>query len=110
MERNPLLARGMIIGLSRRVERLVQELELQTLSNGSERFVAWLLRQADDPVAPLVVTLPTTKSAIASHLSLTPEHFSRILQELQQAELLQVKGRRITVPGPERLQDFRPRP
>ena len=109
MERNPLLARGMIIGLSRRVERLVQELELQTLSNGTERFVAWLLRQIDEPAAPLVVTLPTTKSAIASHLSLTPEHFSRILQELQQAELLQVKGRRITVPNPERLRNFRPR-
>ena len=103
LERNPPLARGIIVGLSRRVESLVQELALQTLSNGTERFIAWLLRRCDDTGAPFVVTLPSTKRAIASHLNLTPEHFSRILQELQQAELLQVSGRTITVPHPARL-------
>ena len=45
LERNPPLARGIIVGLSRRVESLVQELALQTLSNGTERFIAWLLRR-----------------------------------------------------------------
>ena len=81
----------------------MQELALQALSNGTERFIAWLLRRYDDTGAPFVVTLPSTKRAIASHLNLTPEHFSRILQELQQAELLQVSGRTITVPHPARL-------
>ena len=103
MERNPLLARGIIVGLSRRVESLVQELALQALSNGTERFVAWLLRRCDEPDKPYVITLPTTKRSLASHLNLTPEHFSRILQELQQAELLQVSGRTLTVPHPGRL-------
>ncbi|MDO5692122.1 MAG: Crp/Fnr family transcriptional regulator [Pseudomonadota bacterium] len=103
LERNPLLARGIIVGLSKRVESLVQELALQALGNGTERFVAWLLRRCDDPEAPFTVTLPSTKRAIASHLNLTPEHFSRILQELQQSGLLQVRGRTITVPHPGRL-------
>lgn len=104
LEHNPRLARGMLVGMARRVEGLVRELELQALSNGTERFVAWLLRGHDDLAAPLSLTLPTTKSAIASHLNLTPEHFSRILQDLQQAGLLQVRGRQITVPRPDRLQ------
>lgn len=103
LERDPVLARGLVVGLSRRVESLVQELALQALGNGTERFVAWLLRRGGDLQAPFAVTLPSTKRAIASHLNLTPEHFSRILQELQQAELLQVSGRTITVPHPARL-------
>ena len=105
LERNPLLARGIIVALSKRVESLVEELALQALGNGTERFVAWLLRRCDDLEAPFSFTLQSTKRAIASHLNLTPEHFSRILHELQQAELLQVSGRTITVPHPARLQE-----
>lgn len=103
LDRNPQFARAMIAGLSRRVESLVLELERQALSNGTERFVAYLLHSCKDASVPFETILPATKSAIASQLSLTPEHFSRILQELQLAGLLQVAGRKISVPKPERL-------
>lgn len=103
IEHNPKFARRMIAGLSQRIERLVRELDRLALGNGSERFVAYLLRRGHDGTAPLVVTLPAAKAAIASQLNLTPEHFSRILNDLQQAGLLQVEGRRITVPRPDRL-------
>jgi CRP-like cAMP-binding protein len=102
IERNPKFARRMIAGLSQRVESLVRELDRQALG-GSERFVAYLLRHCRDHTAPFVLTLPAAKSEIASQLNLTPEHFSRILHELQQAGLLQVDGRKITVPRPDRL-------
>jgi CRP-like cAMP-binding protein len=103
IERNPKFARRMIAGLSQRVERLVRELDRQALGTGSERFIAYLLRNCHDRKAPLVVTLPAAKAEIASQLNLTPEHFSRILRELQQAGMLQVHGRSITVPDPNRL-------
>ena len=103
IERNPKFARRMIAGLSQRVERLVRELDLQALGSGKERFVAYLLRHCRDLSGPFVVTLPAPKAEIASQLNLTPEHFSRILHELQQAGLLRVDGRRITVPRPDRL-------
>lgn len=103
IERNPGFARRMISGLSQRVERLVRELELQALGSGQQRFVTYLLRHCTDRTKPVVVTLPAAKAEIASQLNLTPEHFSRILHELQQAELLQVHGRTITVPRPDRL-------
>ena len=103
IERNPKFARRMIAGLSQRVESLVRELDRQALGSGSERFVAYLLRHCRDHTAPFVVALPAAKAEIASQLNLTPEHFSRILHELQQAGLLQVDGRKITVPRPNRL-------
>jgi CRP-like cAMP-binding protein len=104
IERNPKFARRMIASLSQRVESLVRELDRQALGSGTERFVAYLLRHCHDRIAPLVVTLPAGKAEVASQLNLTPEHFSRILHELATAGLLQVQGRRITVPDLNRLQ------
>jgi CRP-like cAMP-binding protein len=103
IERNPKFARRMIAGLSQRVERLVRELDMQALGSGKERFVAYVLRKCGDRTEPVVLTLPAPKAEIASQLHLTPEHFSRILHELQQAGLLQLDGRKITVPWPDRL-------
>jgi len=109
IERNPKFARRMIAGLSQRVERLVRELDRQALGRGSERFIAYLLHHRRGQPGPLVVTLPAAKAQIASQLNLTPEHFSRLLHELAQAGLLQVEGRKITVPNPDRL-ERRPMP
>lgn len=103
LDRTPQFARAMIIGLSQRVESLVRELERQALTNGTERFIAYLLHRCNDASVPFETTLPAAKGAIASQLNLTPEHFSRILQDLQQAGLLQVIGRKISVPKPDRL-------
>jgi CRP/FNR family transcriptional regulator, dissimilatory nitrate respiration regulator len=107
IERNPKFARRMIAGLSQRVERLVRELDMQVLGSGKERFVAYLHRRCRDRTEPVVLTLPASKAEIASQLNLTPEHFSRILHELQQAGLLRVDGRKLTVPGPDRLISLR---
>jgi len=104
IERNPKFARRMIAGLSQRVERLVRELDRQALGSGSERFIAYLLHQRRNQAGPLVVNLPAAKAQIASQLHLTPEHFSRVLHDLAQAGLLQMQGRKITVPDPERLE------
>lgn len=103
LERDPKFARRMIAGLSQRIEKLVHELDRQALGSGAERFVTYLLRQGHGDAA-LVVTLPATKAEVASQLNLTPEHFSRILRDLVAAGLLQVAGRRITVPDRCRLE------
>lgn len=88
----------------------MHEAQRQALGNGTERFVAYLLHACEDPTRPFEATLAATKRAIASQLHLTPERLSRILQELQQAQLLQVKGRKITVPDPARLKGSAGRP
>ena len=43
------------------------------------------------------VTLDTSKQMIASRLNLAPETFSRVLGQLSEAGLIEVKGRNITV-------------
>jgi CRP/FNR family transcriptional regulator, dissimilatory nitrate respiration regulator len=103
IERSPRFARRIIASLSQRIESLVQELDRQAMGSGRARLVDYLVRRAGDAPGPQLVTLPSTKASIASHLNLTPEHFSRLLHELAAAGLLQVQGRRITVPDLRRL-------
>lgn len=103
IERSPRFARRIIAGLSERVESLVKELERQSLGSGRARLVEYLLHGAGHGSGPGLVVLPAAKGAIASHLNLTPEHFSRVLHELAAEGLLQVQGRRITVPDRQRL-------
>ena len=100
-----MFARRIIAGLSQRVESLVNELERQAMGSGRARLVHYLLRGAGagGGPGPRVVALPAAKGAIASHLNLTPEHFSRLLRELADEGLVQVRGRSITVPDPLRL-------
>jgi CRP-like cAMP-binding protein len=110
IERSPRFARLMIAGLSQRIESLVQELDRQALGSGRSRLIDYLLRQAEHAAEPHTVTLPASKAAVASHLNLTPEHFSRLLHELAAAGLVQVQGRRIAVPDLQRLAQEAPRP
>lgn len=103
IERSPRFARRVVAGLSQRIESLVHELERQALSSGRARLIDYLVRRAGHHPGPRLVMLPATKAAVASQLNLSPEHFSRLLHELAAAGLLQVEGRRITVPDVERL-------
>lgn len=105
IDRSPRFARRVIASLSQRSESLVQELERQALGGGRERLVDYLVRRAGSGPGPRLFTLPATKAAIASQLSLTPEHFSRLLRDLAAAGLLQMQGRRISVPDVQRLAD-----
>ncbi|HEY8709225.1 MAG TPA: Crp/Fnr family transcriptional regulator [Burkholderiaceae bacterium] len=76
IERNPKFARRMIVGLSKRIEGLVRELDRQAIGSGTERFVAYLLRHDQGMPSPIVITLAAAKGAIASQLNLTPFHAS----------------------------------
>ena len=100
LERDPRFARRMIAGLSRRLHQLMGDLETYSLHSGTQRVIGYLLRDSVD--APgnetsLEVSLPATKGVIASRLSLTQEHFSRILHELAARGLIEVRGRSILV-------------
>lgn len=101
IDRSPRFARRLIAGLSRRVESLVQQVERQHLGGGRERLAAYLLRQAGAEGEPFA--LPASKKAIAAHLDLTAEHFSRLLREFIEAGALRVEGRRLTVLQPQAL-------
>lgn len=97
--RDPLFARRIISGLSRRLHHLVIDLEDHTLRSASQRVIGYLLREVplDNGHKPVAVSLPTSKTILASRLNLTPQHFSRILHDLTVANLIRVEGRSIVI-------------
>lgn len=107
IEHDPKFARRMIAGLSRRLHGLIADLESYSLHSGTQRVIGYLLRsEPPEPDAknPLLsIELPTRKSIIASRLNLTPEHFSRILHDLDEAGLIKVEGRSVVILDVERL-------
>ena len=54
----------------------------------------------------LVVSLPAAKRTIASQLNLSAEHLSRILGELAREGLIEVAGRKVSIPDAGRLRDW----
>ena len=109
LERSPDFARRMLGGLAHRLHRIVGDLEGYSLKSGTQRVIGYLLRDVAGAQTGRTaeVTLPATKSVIASRLSITREHFSRILHELSDAGLIKVRGRDIRFLDIERLRNHR---
>lgn len=110
LSRDPLFARRMLSGLSRRLHGLVRDVEAYTLRSGAERVIGYLLAEMPEAAGEggaVDVTLTPGKSVIASRLNMTPEHFSRILHELAESGLIEVSGRTVRVLDLERLRGSR---
>ncbi|MDN5842007.1 MAG: Crp/Fnr family transcriptional regulator [Alcaligenaceae bacterium] len=106
IERQPVLARRMLAGLSRRLHALMGDVETYSMRSGVQRVIGYLLKDPDVR-AGIPFRLETGKSVIASRLSITPEHFSRILRELNDRGLIRMRGREITVGDLDALASYR---
>ncbi|MFA5521471.1 MAG: Crp/Fnr family transcriptional regulator [Castellaniella sp.] len=105
LDRRPVLARKMLASLSKRLHSLMADVEAYSLRSGAQRVIGYLLK-GYEAVGTGRFRLPTSKAVIASRLNLTPEHFSRILRELSEQELIRVQGRDITVLDMEKLMEY----
>lgn len=105
MDRRPEFARKMIASLSQRLYALMADVEAYSMRSGAQRVIGYFLK-GDAPEPAHQIRLSTSKAVIASRLNLTPEHFSRILRELSDQKLIQVKGRDITILDMDRLRDY----
>ncbi len=110
LERDARFALRMLAGLSRRLHGLVRDVQAYALQNGVQRVIGYLLRdqEASDGNAGevLTVSLPVSKATVASRLSLTPEYFSRVLRELEDAKLIEVDRRDIRILDAKRLAQY----
>jgi CRP-like cAMP-binding protein len=104
LERTPSFARKMLAGLSRRLHGLVSDVEAYSLNSGTQRVIGYLLRE--DHADGDEVQLHVSKAVVASRLNLTPEHFSRILHDLTEQQLIEVHGRSITILTVENLRRY----
>lgn len=109
LARDPLFARRMLSGLSRRLHGLVRDVEAYTLRSGQERVIGYLLGEIGESAesGAAEVQLTPGKSVIASRLNMTPEHFSRILHELSVEGLIEVSARTVRIPDLARLRSVR---
>jgi CRP/FNR family transcriptional regulator, dissimilatory nitrate respiration regulator len=106
LERNPRFARRVIGTLAERAEGLVRQLETRAAGPAAQRVASWLLKQpAARSGGEASITLPGAKSALASQLNLSAEHFSRVLRELSGRGLIEVHGRHVRVPDVQRLKE-----
>lgn len=105
--RDHQFALRMLAGLSRRLHGLVHDVQAYALQNGVQRVIGYLLNQSEveDCVSGdcITVSLPVSKGTVASRLSLTPEYFSRVLRELEEARLIEVDKRDIRIIDTRRL-------
>jgi CRP-like cAMP-binding protein len=111
LQRDNRFAMRMLAGLSRRLHGLVHDVQAYALQTGVQRVIGYLLRDyaAEDAAGPaevLTVSLPVSKATVASRLSLTPEYFSRVLRELEDARLIEVDKRHIRILDVRRLAAF----
>jgi len=109
IEADPMFARRMLAGLSRRLHGLVSDVESYSLRSGAQRVIGYLLREGPQNHCAnkmTEITLPTTKNIIASRLNLTPEHFSRVLHDLTLAALIEVDGRTVRILDADRLRSY----
>jgi CRP-like cAMP-binding protein len=107
LERNPQFARRMLGSLSSRLHGLIGDIEAYSTQNAVRRVITHLLRQLPEAqTGKAVVELPSSKGDIASRLSISREHFSRVLRELSDAGLVQVQGRQLHILDTEGLRAY----
>ena len=112
IEADSRFALRMLAGISRRLHGLIKDVEGYALHSGMQRVISYLLRDlvgAGGAVPQSInVSLPVSKSTIASRLSLTPEYFSRVLHELEAAKLITVQRRDIHIHDTAKLAGYQP--
>ena len=110
IQQDARMALHMLAGLSKRLHGLIQDVEGYALSSGLQRLIGFLLRDLvanpDQMPNTATISLPASKATIASRLSLSPEYFSRVLHELESAQLITIDRREIRILDVKKLMVF----
>ncbi len=105
LDRDGKLARRLLASLSQRLHARMSDIKAYSLQTGAQRVVGYLMH-ANDCRDGCQFRLETSKTVIASRLNLTPEHFSRILRELADKNMIEVDGRQITLLDVQALTNY----
>ncbi len=105
LRRKPEFAIRMFSAISQRLHTLVERLDDLTLKDVETRFAHWLIERCPDRTSqqPTRIELDFTKQALAAELGTVGETLSRLLAKFRAENLLEVKGKTLTVLSPARL-------
>ena len=93
--------------MSQKLHGLVQEIEQLTVQNAKMRVIQYLLRDVPkDAKTPYQVDWEMPKTVLASRVSVRPETFSRILQQLSQEKLISVNNKTVQLLNITKLRNY----
>jgi CRP/FNR family transcriptional regulator, dissimilatory nitrate respiration regulator len=98
------IAINMIGGLSRFLRQFAAQIEELTFKDVPARLACYLLELAGDEGE--VISLPISKTQLASRLGTVSETLSRTFRKLSEEAMLQVDGKVITLLDRDRLEDL----
>ena len=102
MDRHPALQRYIFEVMALWMQLLVEKIDQLTLCDGAQRLAHYLVDLHEkspyaDYVTSAQVELPTRKRDLATMLNMNQPSLSRILRQLQDEGLLEVRGRRLVL-------------
>jgi len=103
IKRHPEFSMKLIGVLAGRIKYFVNMIENLTLADTRKRFLSYLNNIAEKQNSK-TVNLPVNKGELALLLGSTPETFSRLLKKLAEEEVIEVRGKEITLIDPGELQ------
>lgn len=108
IDNDPAFCRKMLAGLSIRLHRLIHYVESFSLRSSVQRVIGYLLQDLEEieEGQDIHINLPANKNVIASNLNITPETFSRILHNLSDEGLIEVKGKDVRIRDVAKLRAY----
>jgi CRP-like cAMP-binding protein len=100
LERDPRFARRLVLALAERKVELYGEMQSATLLSSTQRLASYLKELAG---AERTVSLPFSKTLVASRLGIKKETLSRLLRDLVDQRVIDVTRRDIAILEPARL-------
>jgi CRP-like cAMP-binding protein len=97
---------SLMMNMSKRVNDLTQEIIELSIYNAQYRLISYLLKNICKYEEHPVVVLSSTKSQLASRLSITPETFSRVLARLKKAQLIDLQEETIVLKEYNKLKEL----
>lgn len=97
---------SLIMNMSKRVNDLTQEIIDLSIYNAQYRLISYLMKNICKYEEYPVVVLSSTKSQLASRLSITPETFSRVLARLKKEQLIDLQEETIVLKEYHKLKEL----
>jgi CRP/FNR family transcriptional regulator, dissimilatory nitrate respiration regulator len=102
------LALRLLRSAGQRVCSLMARVDDLTLKDAPTRLASWLIQHCPEPNSsePQRIHLNMTKHLLALELGITSETLSRTFNKFRTQQLVEVRGRSVTLPSPLRLAKF----
>jgi CRP-like cAMP-binding protein len=102
------LSLRMLTAMAVHLHQLVGQIDDLTLKDIETRLANWVLKRCPDAAAsdPFSFRLTTTKQVLAAELGTISATLSRTIARLREQDLVEVRGKSITVPSPAQLGAF----